>query len=370
MKLAEATNFNQILRFLSWCVLDLILYLLYSPSARSPSGAQLVFNDDSHQLIVSEFINNTIIIKNVIKCSTPILCSRIHSINYYNWELLPIFISSRHKPIQLLDGYTNKTHSHYPIVDKDEFATPFDLYEYNNSLIASHNSSITFFNINDPNTQEEVKLSPTKASKNTQHGIISSIDINSTYLACASLSRSLGIYSLLNYQLELLLTHLPQSVIQLKWINDNLIALNFRNHDYILIYDVNDLSEPVNSLHRLGSTNQNIYFHIKDNWLSVGDTNGQVLFYDLGSLSLDGSIIQPTHSFAVANDVVSCVAFHPFVNMLAVSSGSRHIGEDSDSEDSEDDTQSIKSDDQVEKVLSEEKFASQLMLFHVDFLYS
>lgn len=311
---------------------------------RSPSGRYLVTQDDDHSLNIFELLNHRIELTNKLKSSTPIINFFIHSINFYYTDQLPIFLSTRDKPLQLLNGLNGAIHSSYNLIKNDAFLSPFDLFQLGDSLFCSSKSSIYKFNINNSNDFECFNL------KQSQSGIISSIDFNSLYVASGDLSNNLAIYTL-DFDLVLLLTDLPQSIIQLKWLSESLIIINFRHFDYLYIYDINTPSAPLNYLSRPSNTNQNFYFDLYYNWLISGDKLGNISFFNLSDLTLDGSLFQPSHSLRLSSDSINSISHHPHLPLISLTSNSRkflyNTSDSSDTSDSDND-----SINQVEQFLS------------------
>lgn len=316
----------------------------------------------------------------MIKFQTSILSFEIHSVNYYYPDYLPIFVSTRHKPIQLLNGLNDDITSTYNLLnDKEEFISPFSLLQFNEYLLVSHVSSLYFINIQDNSHITKIPLCPTKRSKNYQKGLIHSIDFNNHYLTCGSLSHSIGFYSLSSpsYPLEILLTDLPSSVIQLKWLNDDILLVNFRMFDYLYIYNVNDLSQPVCKLFRPGSTNQKLFFSVKLNWLCYGDTNGYLnafnlalipdLNSDVSSQNIDESDseldLKPNYSFKLSNYSINSVNFHPNLNIISISCGNRIdvTGDSSDSDNDNYDSSNSDNDNDISDNDSDSDSSTQLV---------
>lgn len=261
--------------------------------------------------------------------------------NYYYSDQLPIFISTRDKPLQLINGLNGAIHSDYSLIKNDSYLSSFDLFQIGDYLYSTTKSSIYKLNINNSNDICHYNL------KEYQSGIISSIDFNSLYIASGDLSNNLAIYTF-DFELILLLTDLPQSIIQLKWLSDSLILVNFRHFDYLYIYDINSPSTPLNYLFRPSNTNQNIYFDLYYNWLITGDSLGYLSSFNLSNLTLDGLVYHPSHHSHISSDSINAISHHPHLPLLSLTSNSRKFSYvSSDSSDS--DNNSI---NQVEQSLS------------------
>ncbi|TNN40239.1 Telomerase Cajal body protein 1 [Liparis tanakae] len=104
----------------------------------------------------------------------------------------------------------------------------------------------------------------------------------------------------------------------------------------ILCWDIRELSKVVFSLKRNVATNQRIYFDLDPSgrYLLSGDSERVVSVWDTKTAPPDGTeeLLQPELRFQAHWDCTNGVSIHPFMPLLATSSGQRQFPSPGDSE--------------------------------------
>lgn len=103
----------------------------------------------------------------------------------------------------------------------------------------------------------------------------------------------------------------------------------------LLLWDMRNLSLPLYKFTRQVDNNQRIYFDISigGTWLSSGDTRGLIHLWNLHDLNEDG--FPKEVQFPLHQDSCSGVSIHPYLPILATSSGQFKFYEEGENKDSE-----------------------------------
>ncbi|WWD07776.1 hypothetical protein V865_005880 [Kwoniella europaea PYCC6329] len=245
------------------------------------------------------------------------------------------FVASiRDTPVRLIDGTDGRVRASYPIIDhRERFIAPHSL-TFNHTgtkLYCGCENSIEVFDISSPGYDqgERLKLIYAKKEKGGQKGIISALsfcpDYSGTFAAGTySSSSSVSLYSEDTGSTPL--AHVEGlvggGVTQIGWhpLNPTIMFISSRRSLSIQIYDARDLSAPLSSFERSGSTNQRIGFDVDPwgRWLSSGDETGTVRIWDISTMDT-----KPIFEGKLHQDAVGSVQFHPFQPLLLTCSGSR-----------------------------------------------
>jgi hypothetical protein len=271
----------------------------------------------------------------------------IYSIDYFpiqTNESNCFLLSKKDFPLSLIDGVTKKHRFTYKTTNifTNEAATPLTAkFNLNGSCIyaAFKGEYIQTFDIQGCSLGH-LKLSDSKKSKQGLKGLVSSIDFNrdkSGLLSMTTFSGFVGLYDertmeecmildysngsnspylntthpktidgsgsidstidygTTNYSIKEMSIGITQGEFS---ICGNYFITAARKSNFIKIWDTRNTGECLYFLPRYGNTNQRIWFHIKDNLITTGDTNGCLLQYDTNGKGLVKR---------VANDVISCV---------------------------------------------------------------
>ncbi|XP_016141124.1 telomerase Cajal body protein 1 isoform X2 [Sinocyclocheilus grahami] len=256
--------------------------------------------------------------------------------------------SSRDNPVHIWDAFYGDLRASFrPYNHLDELTAAHSLCfsPDGSQLYCGFDKIVRVFHTDRPGRDCEQR--PTLVKKQGQTGIISCIAFSSCHsmYACGSYSHSAGLYSCEDGSLLALLparhhgglTHLLFSP------NGYHMYTGGRKDSEILCWDLRDPGQVLFSMHRNVSTNQRIYFDLDQSgrYLLSGDTDGVVSVWDTLTAPPDGNEepLQPLLQFQAHTDCTNGISVHPFMPLVASSSGQRKFCWPSDSEDSESDSE-------------------------------
>lgn len=267
--------------------------------------------------------------------------------------------SSRDNPVHIWDAFYGDLRASFrPYNHLDELTAAHSLCfsPDGSQLYCGFDKIVRVFHTERPGRECEER--PTMVKKQGQTGIISCIAFSpcQSMYACGSYSRSVGIYSCEDGSLLALLptrhhgglTHLLFSP------NGYHLYTGGRKDSEILCWDLREPGRVLFSMQRSVDTNQRIYFDLdrSGQHLLSGDTDGVVSVWDTLTAPPDGNedLLQPVLQFQAHRDCTNGISVHPFMPLLATSSGQRQFCWPSDSEKSESDSEeNVISSDGVRK---------------------
>jgi WD40 repeat protein len=230
------------------------------------------------------------------------------------------FIASiKDHPAQLYDCSNDKVRHTYQTRDEfDQVYTPLTTkFNLNGSkLYCGGNSRLQIFDISGA-LEQTFATSPSKKSKLGLKGLVSFIsfnpDLSGLYSAC-TFKGHVGLYDeRSNQEYYILQDGSEQGCIQTSFTSDGrYLAVGYRNSDSIRIWDIRNTGEIIYKLHRSGSSNQRLYFTIKQDILYSGDLQGNILEYKVSS-----------GTGKITKEYETSVASVSFSEIMSVGTGSR-----------------------------------------------
>ncbi|XP_015229273.1 PREDICTED: telomerase Cajal body protein 1 [Cyprinodon variegatus] len=257
--------------------------------------------------------------------------------------------SSRDNPVHVWDAFCGKVRASFrPYNHLDELTAAHSLCfsPDGEQLYCGFEKMVRVFYTKRPGRDCEER--PTVVKKRGQNGIISCFAFSpcQSVYACGSYSRCAGLYSCQDGTLLALLpTRHNGGLTHLLFSPDgNYLFTGGRKDPEILCWDLRDTGKVLFSLKRNVTTNQRIYFDLDQSgrYLLSGDTEGVVSVWDTHTARPDGTeeLLQPQIRFKAHWDCTNGISLHPFMPILATSSGQRQFPWPADSEgDSASDTE-------------------------------
>ncbi|XP_068164898.1 telomerase Cajal body protein 1 isoform X2 [Antennarius striatus] len=242
--------------------------------------------------------------------------------------------SSRDNPVHLWDAFYGDVRASFrPYNHLDELTAAHSLCfsPDGTQLYCGFDKTVRVFYTDRPGRDCEER--PTIVKKQGQSGIISCFGFSpcQSVYACGSYSRCAGLYSCQDGTLLALLpTRHHGGLTHLLFSPDgNYLYTGGRKDPEMLCWDLREPGKVVFSLKRNVSTNQRIYFDLDQSgrYLLSGDTEGVVSVWDTQTAPLDGEeeLLQPQLQFQAHWDCTNGISVHPFMPLLATSSGQRQF---------------------------------------------
>ncbi|XP_033992574.1 telomerase Cajal body protein 1 [Trematomus bernacchii] len=242
--------------------------------------------------------------------------------------------SSRDNPVHLWDAFYGQVRASFrPYNHLDELTAAHSLCfsPDGEKLYCGFEKTVRVFYTDRPG--RDCEEWPTVVKKQGQSGIISCFGFSpcQSVYACGSYSRCAGLYSCQDgSQLALLPTRHHGGLTHLLFSPDgNYLYTGGRKDPEILCWDLRDPGKVLFSLKRNVATNQRIYFDLDPSgrYLLSGDTGGVVSVWDTLTAPPDGEeeLLQPQLRFNAHWDCTNGISIHPFMPLLATSSGQRQF---------------------------------------------
>ncbi|CAL9694388.1 unnamed protein product [Knipowitschia caucasica] len=256
--------------------------------------------------------------------------------------------TSRDNPVHVWDAFDGKVRGSFrPYNHLDELTAAHSLcFSPDGShLYCGFDKMVRVFHTERPGRDCEER--PTIVKKRGVTGIVSCVSFSSSraLYACGSYSCGVALYSCQDgAPVAVLPTRHQGGLTHLVFSPDGTyLYTGARKDPEILCWDLRAPDKVLFSLQRNVGTNQRIYYDLDPSgrYLLSGDTSGLVSVWDTTHCASYRSSeeLQPPHlTFQAHWDCTNGLSVHPFLPLLASSSGQRQFSWPSDSEDSGSDT--------------------------------
>ncbi|KAF6739186.1 Telomerase Cajal body protein 1 [Oryzias melastigma] len=242
--------------------------------------------------------------------------------------------SSRDNPVHVWDAFYGDVRATFrPYNHLDELTAAHSLCfsPDGTQLYCGFEKTVRVFHTERPGRDCEER--PTMVKRRGQSGIISCFAFSpcQSVYACGSYSRCAGLYSCQDGALLALLPTLHHGgITHLLFSPDgNYLYTGGRKDPEILCWDLREPGKVVFSLKRNVTTNQRIYFDLDPSgkYLLSGDTEGGLSVWDTQTAPPDGEegLLQPQLRLQAHWDCTNGISLHPFMPLLATSSGQRQF---------------------------------------------
>ncbi|XP_051923954.1 telomerase Cajal body protein 1 [Hippocampus zosterae] len=248
--------------------------------------------------------------------------------------------SSRDNPVHIWDAFYGEVRCSFrPYNHLDELTAAHSLCfsPDGSQLYCGFDKTVKVFYTERPGRDCEER--PTTAKKQSgQSGIISCLAFSpcQSLYACGSYARCAGLYSCQDGTLLALLpTRHRGGLTHLLFSPDGYyLYTGGRKDPEILCWDLREPGQVVFSLKRNVATNQRIYFDLDPSgrYLLSGGTEGEVSVWDTQNPPGGEELLQPQLRFQAHWDCTNGISIHPFMPLVATSSGQRQFLWPSDGE--------------------------------------
>lgn len=326
----------------------------------SPDGTKILSNCEDNLLRL--YLLNYDDINNTTPNELPLYLSFNAGETVYDYKWYPgsnysipgssVFLTtSKDNPIHLWDAeYGHLRASYVPVDDGDELQSALSI-SFNldgTKIYAGFNSYIRRFDLDRPGYDfEEYPLmilnDPVKRNKlryvgpcDELPGFISCITFSpdhSGLFARGTYDKLVGIYKEDNVELVMKLSGFEGGITDLKFSKDgSQLFCGCRKDPWIYCWDLRNTRNVLYKMERKSNTSQKMFFDIDpyNQYLVTGSQDNSIYIYDI--INNPGTLIKKIDGL---NDVINCVQFHPYLPILATSSGKRRYIIDDDFDDSD-----------------------------------
>ncbi|ESO92885.1 hypothetical protein LOTGIDRAFT_120154 [Lottia gigantea] len=320
----------------------------------SPDGSCLLTNSDDNILRLfntpPQIYDGSLLdvpeMKNVLKMKVG------ETIYDYSWyplmnssdpESCCLISTSRCMPVHMWDAFTGDLICSYKSYDQaDEMVAAHSVAFNNegNKIYCGFTKTIRVFDVSRPGRNFENRKTFVKSVG--QPGIISCIKfcpVDSSLYAAGSYSRTIALYYEPQGELACSFTGHQGGVTHILWSPDGTkLYSGARKDGEIICWDLRNPSKILFTVNRQVETNQRIYFDLDSSgrYLISGNHDGTISVWDV--LQLEDTRPKAILSYKGHYDTVNGVSLHPYLPVVATSSGQRHypVLGDSDDSDTED----------------------------------
>jgi WD40 repeat protein len=233
-------------------------------------------------------------------------------------------------PVQLWDVITGRLRASYVAPDHVEVIRAANAITFNldgSKIFCGYTNRFNVFDTGVPGSRsDKIATTSSRRASDGIKGIVSSISFNPDYsgiFAVGTFAGQVGIYDERDYSL-LDLKYVESGISQIEFSkNGKMMITASRKSNQILVWDLRNTGQVLFSLPRDGYTNQRLKFSLDSSgkYIGTGDIHGNFSSFDLETG-------EEMFSQKLYNDVCSSVDFHPFLPLMASTSGERRDHEE------------------------------------------
>lgn len=241
---------------------------------------------------------------------------------FINLHFNSFLISRQHEPIKCIDAFDGSircSYRGYDAVDEVEAALSLCYSTDGSQIYAGYKKTIKIFSSNLPGRDYETLESKTPSSA-------LAVNVDNSMLATGSWNTNISIFDIRSKdvapKIRLQGEH-RGGITHLKFLSDTTLISGARKNSKLIVWDLRNPGTPFFVFNRTVETNQRIYFDVtpEGKWLCSGNTDGCLKIWNLFEIYADNFSPVKEFSYKLHDDCLNGVSVHPFLPILATSSG-------------------------------------------------
>lgn len=241
---------------------------------------------------------------------------------FIDFSFNSFLISRQHEPIKCIDAFDGSircSYRGYDAVDEVEAALSLCYSTDGSQIYAGYKKTIKIFSSNRPGRDYETLESKTPSSA-------LAVNVDNSMLATGSWNTNISIFDIRNKdvapKIRLQGEH-RGGITHLKFLSDTTLISGARKNSKLIVWDLRNPGTPFFVFNRTVETNQRIYFDVtpEGKWLCSGNTDGCLKIWNLFEIYADNFSPVKEFSYKLHDDCLNGVSVHPFLPILATSSG-------------------------------------------------